>query len=677
MFKKVLVANRGEIACRIIKTLKKMNIIVVTIFSAIDSKSLHRELADESYQIGIDNTTANSYSNIEFIVEIAKKAGVEAIHPGYGLLSENFHFAQRVSEEGMIFIGPHFSLMERMSDKMSAKNAAAAAGVSVVPGFKGKIRDYMHALQIAEEIGYPVMLKAAAGGGGKGMRVVYDRSEMEFLYNMALQEAKKLYDNTTMLVEKFIENGRHIEMQILGDKFGNIVCLGDRECSIQRRNQKIIEETPSPFMNKNVRQRMIKECLQFAKKENYFSAGTIEFIVDKDCNFYFLEVNTRIQVEHRITEMVTGIDIVEQMILIAADQKLPFKQKDIKPTGHAFECRLCAEDPQNDFIPSSGMLSQFLLPEISEKQANILIDTGVGPGDIVSPFYDSMIAKVCTKAETRAEALQLMRQTLDRIFISGLVSNISFLSEILLHEKFISGDFSTKFIEEYYSEGFAAEKVDARCFHIPIFAILGHFLHENIQKANLQNFSDLKQNLGHNFVVMIDAEHFVKIEILNVDEQLTKWKLFFQNKEWQVSFGINYNDPFIKVLLYDTDKNIEEHFVFLQREKFYDYFVKCANMELSLKIFKESTAQFLHEIPLESFSDSNVNENEIISPITGLVSEVMIQEGDHVFRNEVLCVISAMKMENPIKIPRSATVVKVHIAKGDNVQKGDLLFEIE
>lgn len=684
MFGKVLVANRGEIACRIMETLQKMGIKSVTIYSQVDSNSLHKEMADEAFLIGTDNTTANSYGNVNFLIDVAKKAGVDAIHPGYGLLSEDFHFAQRVAEEGINFIGPHYSLMENMSDKKSAKIAAANAGVSVVPGFKGEIRDYMHALQIADEIGYPVMIKAAAGGGGKGMRVVRERSEMEFMYNMALQEAARLYDNTAMMVEKFIENGRHIEMQILGDKHGNIVCLGDRECSIQRRNQKIIEEAPSPFMTKGVRQKMIKECIQFAKKENYYSAGTVEFIVDKNCNFYFLEVNTRVQVEHRITEMLTGIDIVEQMILVACDQKLPFKQKDIKPHGHAFECRICAEDAKNVFMPSSGTLTQYIVPETADynyanynsDENQILIDTGVGVGDEISPFYDSMIAKVCVKGKDRKSALQAMQQALNRIYIQGIVTNISFLSAILAHENFTKGDFSTKFIEQHYPDGFDAKAIDPKWVHITIFAVVAHHLHENFQSHKTNNYQDLLQIIGGIFVIMIENEHCVEIKV-NAKNDDVKWLIFLCNKkEYKISFFIN-NDPFVKIVIHNGQDETEEHFVFMGREKFYGYFTKFFSMELSLKVFNQNTAQFLPEIPWQSFADDEQNENEIVSSITGMVSAVRVKEGDFVEKNQVLCIISAMKMENPIMINKSAIVKKINIKVGETVQKGDLLFELE
>lgn len=660
-----------------------MDIISVVLYSEIDAKSLHRQMADEAFLIGTDNTTANSYGNVNFVIDVAKKAGVDAIHPGYGLLSEDFHFAQRVAEEGINFIGPHYSLMEHMSDKKSAKIAAANAGVSVVPGFKGEIRDYMHALQIADDIGYPVMIKAAAGGGGKGMRVVNERSEMEFMYNMALQEAAKLYDNTAMLVEKFIEDGRHIEMQILGDKHGNIVCLGDRECSIQRRNQKIIEEASSPFMTKGVRQKMIKECVQFAKKENYYSAGTIEFIVDKNCNFYFLEVNTRIQVEHRITEMLTGIDIVEQMILIACDQKLPFKQKDIKQSGHAFECRICAEDAKNNFMPSSGTLTEYLMPKVDEYYYNnynsdenqILIDTGVGVGDEISPYYDSMIAKVCVKAKDRKMALQAMQQVLNRIYIQGIVTNISFLSAILAHESFSKGDFSTKFIEKYYSDGFDAKVIDPKWVHITIFAVVSHHLHENFQAHQVINYQDLLHIIGNIFVIMIDNEHCVEIRVraANAENHL----IFLCNKkEYEISYHIG-RDPFVKIFIHNDYDNAEEHFVFVGREKFYGYFIKFFSMELSLKVFNYNTAKFLPEIPWKSFADEGQNENEVISSITGMVSVVRAKEGDFMDKNQVLCIISAMKMENPIMINKAAMVMKVHVKVGDTVQKGDSLFELE
>ena len=454
MFKKILIANRGEIACRVIKTARKMGIKTVAVFSDADRDALHVEMADEAIHIGPPQA-AQSYLVMEKIIEACKKTGAEAVHPGYGFLSEREAFPTELQKHGIVFIGPNAKAIAAMGDKIESKKAAAAAKVSTVPGYMGEIKDAAHAVKIADEIGYPVMIKASAGGGGKGMRVAYNKKEAEEGFQLARSEAKSSFGDDRCFVEKFIENPRHIEIQVLGDKHGNVVYLGERECSIQRRNQKVLEEAPSPLLDEKTRRAMGEQAVALSKAVGYDSAGTVEFVAGQDRSFFFLEMNTRLQVEHPVTELITGIDLVEQMIRVAAGEKLPFKQADIKLNGWAVESRVYAEDPFRNFLPSIGRLVKYRPPaEKSENGITVRNDTGVFEGGEISMYYDPMIAKLVTHAATRDAAINAQAEALDAFYIDGIQHNIPFLSAVMQNPRWRSGQLSTGFIKEEFPEGF-------------------------------------------------------------------------------------------------------------------------------------------------------------------------------------------------------------------------------
>ncbi|MBN9066216.1 MAG: acetyl/propionyl/methylcrotonyl-CoA carboxylase subunit alpha, partial [Rhizobiales bacterium] len=454
MFSKILIANRGEIACRVIKTARRMGVATVAVYSDADRKALHVEMADEAVHIG-PAPAAESYLVAERIIEACKATGAEAVHPGYGFLSERASFCEALENEGIVFIGPKPKAIRAMGDKIESKKFAAAAKVSTVPGYLGVIEDADHAEKIAGEIGYPVMIKASAGGGGKGMRIAWSKAEVREGFERAKSEAKSSFGDDRVFIEKFVVEPRHIEIQVLADAHGNAIYLGERECSIQRRNQKVVEEAPSPFLDAKTRKAMGEQAVALAKAVDYQSAGTVEFIVDKNRNFYFLEMNTRLQVEHPVTELVTGIDLVEQMVRVAAGEKLALKQSDIKLNGWAVESRLYAEDPYRNFLPSIGRLTRYRPPTEGKHDGGIVRnDTGVTEGSEISMFYDPMIAKLCTWAPSRLEAIDAMSEALDSFVVSGIEHNIPFLSALMQHPRWREGRLSTGFIAEEYPGGF-------------------------------------------------------------------------------------------------------------------------------------------------------------------------------------------------------------------------------
>ena len=464
MFTKILIANRGEIACRVIATARKMGIKTVAVYSDADKDARHVMMADEAVHIG-PAASRESYLVADKIIAACKQTGAQAVHPGYGFLSENAGFAKRVEEEGIIFIGPKHHSIGAMGDKIESKKLAGAAGVNCIPGVNDAIETPEKAVEIAQSIGYPVMIKASAGGGGKGLRVAFNDKEAFEGFNSCRNEARNSFGDDRVFIEKFVEEPRHIEIQLIGDSFGNVIYLNERECSIQRRHQKVIEEAPSPFISEATRKAMGEQAVQLAKAVNYQSAGTVEFVVGKDQSFYFLEMNTRLQVEHPVTECITGLDLVELMIRVAAGEKLPLTQAEVKRNGWAMECRINAEDPFRNFLPSTGRLVRFAPPEQTMFQANtqdwlgVRVDTGVQDGGEIPMFYDSMIAKLIVHGTDRMDAIVKMREALNGFVIRGISSNIPFQSALLAHPKFVAGDFNTGFIAENYGKGFAAEDV--------------------------------------------------------------------------------------------------------------------------------------------------------------------------------------------------------------------------
>ena len=455
MFKKILIANRGEIACRVIKSAQKMGIKTVAVYSDADRNALHVKMADEAIYIGA-SPAAQSYIVIDKIMAAIKASGAEAVHPGYGFLSENMNFAAALEAAGVVFIGPPSPAIEAMGDKITSKKLAQEAGVSTVPGHMGLIDDAEHAVTIAGQIGYPVMIKASAGGGGKGMRIAWNDAEAREGFQSSKNEAAASFGDDRIFIEKFVTQPRHIEIQVLGDKHGNIVYLHERECSIQRRNQKVIEEAPSPFLDEATRRAMGEQACALARAVGYTSAGTVEFIVDGSRNFYFLEMNTRLQVEHPVTELITGVDLVEQMIRVAYGEALPFRQEDLKINGWAMESRLYAEDPYRNFLPSIGRLTRYRPPVEGPTPTGGIVrnDTGVFEGGEISMFYDPMIAKLCTWGPTRQAAIEEMRTALDTFEVEGIGHNLPFVGAVMEHPRFVSGNITTAFIAEEYPEGF-------------------------------------------------------------------------------------------------------------------------------------------------------------------------------------------------------------------------------
>ncbi len=454
MFSKILVANRGEIACRVFSTAQRMGIKTVAIYSDADAQAVHTLMADEAVAIG-GVTAAESYLQIDKVIDACRKTGADAVHPGYGFLSEQAEFPTRLEKAGITFIGPSPSAMLAMGDKITSKKLSAEAGVNTVPGFMGIIDDAQHCVKIASEIGYPVMIKASAGGGGKGMRIAWNDAEASEGFERSKSEAKSSFGDDRIFVEKFITTPRHIEIQVLADKHGNCIYLGERECSIQRRNQKVVEEAPSPFLDDATRRAMGEQAVALSRAVDYVSAGTVEFIVDSQKKFYFLEMNTRLQVEHPVTELITGVDLVEQMIRVAAGKKLEMSQEDVKLNGWAIESRLYAEDPKRGFLPSIGRLSRYRPPVSASTAENVVRnDTGVDEGGEISMYYDPMIAKLCTWSTTRESAIDGMSRALDQFELEGVGNNLQFLSAIMNHPRFRSGDISTAFIEEEYPDGF-------------------------------------------------------------------------------------------------------------------------------------------------------------------------------------------------------------------------------
>ena len=509
MFKKILISNRGEIACRIINSAKKMGIKTVAICSDPDLNSLHVNLADEYVNIG-GNTSAESYLVIEKIIKAVQITNADAVHPGYGFLSENVTFRDEVNKIGKIFIGPPSQAIQLMGDKIESKKIAKKAGVSIVPGGLDVIKDIKNALSEAEKIGFPLMVKASAGGGGKGMRIAFDKKELKENFNSAVNEAKSSFGDDRVFIEKFIELPKHIEIQVLGDQFGNFIHLGERECSIQRRHQKVIEEAPSSFVDEALREKMVDQAIKLAKAVGYYSAGTVEFVVDKNKNFYFLEMNTRLQVEHPVTELITGIDLVEQMIKVAYGEKLEFTQKDIKFNGNAIECRIYAEDSSKNFLPSIGRLTRYIEP----RGKNVRIDSGVVEGSEITMFYDPMISKLCTYSENREVAIKEMINALDRYYIEGVKTNRDFLSDILQNKNFHSGLYSTSFIADEYPQGYDSYGIEIKnkeiLYCVATFINFQYLLRAASISNQLKGFN---KTVG-NFWIVIDGKKILMLKLI-------------------------------------------------------------------------------------------------------------------------------------------------------------------
>ncbi len=664
MFRKILVANRGEIACRIIKTAKRMGIATVAVYSDADRGALHTELADERVHIGAAPAT-ESYLNTHAILEAAKATGAEAIHPGYGFLSERQAFAEAVTRvAGLAFIGPSPEAIARLGDKIWSKKLANEAKVSTIPGYVGEVVDVAHAARIAGEIGYPVMVKSSAGGGGKGMRIVRSEKELTQALLSSHNEARTSFGDDRLFIEKYISPARHIEVQVMGDKHGHVIHLGERECSIQRRYQKVMEETPSPFVDPKMREAMTGQAVALAKTAGYDSAGTVEFAVDKDKNFYFLEMNARLQVEHTITEAVTGLDLVELMIRVAAGEKLPLKQADVKFSGHALEARIYAEDPARNFFPSSGRLVHYHAPdEGTIGTASLRIDTGVHEGDDITIHYDPMIAKVTTHAPTRVEAINAMSVALDEFVISGIKHNVAFLSALTHNARFREGRLSTGFIPEEFPHGFNGRMLDVSAKQRFVAAAVAAKLARTKRASGISGTLNGPFLGSEKFTATLEGENF---EI--ADAFLTGGELFAKINGADYSAGINWGpgQPMLRI-----------------REEGQDYAIQITRLpgayrlsqggqQALVTVRSPRAAELAKFMPKRVKSDSS---KRLLCPMPGLVVSINVDAGQEVKAGEPLAVVEAMKMENVLLAERDGKIAEVKVRAGDNLALNDVILE--
>ena len=630
-----------------------MGIKTVAIYSDADENALHADLADEAICIG-GSSSAESYLVIEKIIDACKKTKADAVHPGYGFLSENEEFAKALEENSIAFIGPNHKAIVSMGDKIESKKIAEEASVNVIPGYTKAIKDEKEAVKIAKEIGYPVMRTASAGGGGKGMRVVTIDDECVDGFQRAKNESKASFGDDRIFAEKFITEPHHIEIQILADKKGNAIFLGERECSIQRRHQKVVEEAPSPFINDQTRQEMGAQAIALAKAVDYESAGTVEFIVDKNQNFYFLEMNTRLQVEHPVTEMVTGIDLVEQMIKVAYGEELEIKQSDIKTNGWAIESRVYAEDPYREFMPSIGRLSKYLTPDHSE---NVRVDTGIREGSEVSMFYDPMIAKLITHGENRDKAIENMMSAIDQYVIDGLSHNLNFLSSIMHNETFQSGYTTTDFIEQEYSDGFKGEAITEKEFEV-FASILGacHLLDQ--MKLNSLYMNEKK------FIVSFEEQN---IEI-NIKKDGDNFVTHVDNNEYHLSLNSQSNDPRITCLV-----NGQNMVVQVRKEK--PRYQLVHKGKIAMALISEKRVAELNELMPEKIPQDM--SKFLLSPMPGLLIKVCVKEGQEVKAGEELAVVEAMKMENSLRASKDLKIKSILGSEGDNLSVDQKILEFE
>ena len=667
MFKKILIANRGEIACRVIKTARKMGIKTVAVYSDADRGALHVKMADEAVHIGA-SPAAQSYIVIDKIMAAIKATGAEAVHPGYGFLSENMNFAAALEAAGVAFIGPPSPAIEAMGDKITSKKIAQEAGVSTVPGHMGLIADADEAVKIATQIGYPVMIKASAGGGGKGMRIAWNDAEAREGFGSSKNEAAASFGDDRIFIEKFVTQPRHIEIQVLADKHGNIVYLHERECSIQRRNQKVIEEAPSPFLDEATRRAMGEQACALARAVGYTSAGTVEFIVDGARNFYFLEMNTRLQVEHPVTELITGVDLVEQMIRVAAGQPLPFAQGDLKINGWAMESRLYAEDPYRNFLPSIGRLTRYRPPVEGATATGGIVrnDTGVFEGGEISMFYDPMIAKLCTWAPTRTGAIDEMRIALDTFEVEGIGHNLPFVGAVMDHPRFISGNITTAFIAEEYPEGFQGATLDDGTILRVAAAAAAMNRVAEIRRTKVSGTMDNhERRVGDDWVVTLQgAEHTVKI-VADHDGSSVH---FAQGLVVRVASDWTPGQPLAKLVVDGSP-------LVMKVAKISGGFrLRLRGADLKCHVRTPRQAE-LAKLMLEKTPPDT--SKFLLCPMPGLVTNVMVAVGDEVQEGQALATVEAMKMENILKAERKGVVKAVRASAGASLKVDEVILEFE
>lgn len=661
MFQKILIANRGEIACRVIKTARRLGIATVAVYSAADKDALHVSLADEAVPIG-PAPSAQSYLVIDNLLEACRKTGAQAVHPGYGFLSENAAFAERLQQAGITFIGPDPHAITSMGDKITSKKLARDAGVNTIPGHAEIIPNAEVAASIARDVGYPVMLKASAGGGGKGMRIARNDDECRDGFERATNEARASFGDPRVFLEKYIEHPRHIEIQVLGDRHGNVIYLGERECSLQRRHQKVIEESPSPFLDEATRRAMGGQAVALARAVNYSSAGTVEFIVDSNRDFYFLEMNTRLQVEHPVTEFVTGLDLVELMIRVAAGEPLPFTQDDIHLRGWALEARIYAEDPFRNFLPSVGRLVRYIPPA---ETSTVRVDTGVYEGGEVSIHYDPMIAKLVTYGENRDQAIASMREALNEFTIRGVSHNISFLGALVDHPRFAAGELNTNFIAEEYPDGFDAAHVvhDDPLLLVSTCGAMHRRYRERAAQitGQLEGYEPLVEQ---DWVVVMNGDKFA----ITVRPSDDGYDVIYNHNTYRVETAWQFGQPLFRGRINGNDVCIQVE----RRQLKYRLF--HWGTQIDAMVLSARAADLLARMPEKAPPDTS---KFLLSPMPGLLARVMVSVGEEVKPGQDLAVIEAMKMENVLRADREGKVAKLLAAVGDTLAVDQPILEFE
>jgi propionyl-CoA carboxylase alpha chain len=654
MFKKLLIANRGEIACRVIRTAQRLGICTVAVYSEADQDGLHVELADEAILIGA-SPVSESYLDIDRVLQACQSTGADAVHPGYGFLSENPQFVHALDQAGIRFVGPHARAIKTMGDKIASKQLAASAGVSVIPGYDGVVNTAEEAIQRAHEIGYPVMLKASAGGGGKGLRIAEDDRECREGFRRTRSEAATSFGDDRILIEKCIREPRHIEIQVIGDTHGNCVYLGERECSIQRRHQKVIEEAPSPFLDGSMRRAMGEQALALAKSVDYYSAGTVEFIADGEGRFYFLEMNTRLQVEHAVTEMITGLDLVELMLRVAAGEKLPLTQDEVQISGWAIETRLYAEDPYRAFLPATGRLTCYMEPSVGP---GVRVDSGVREGDEIGIYYDPMLAKLITHGRTRNDAIDAMCGALDQFCIEGVMTNLPLLAQVMAHPRFVRGQLSTHFLSEEYPDGFAVQPLDraGQLQMAALAAVLNCYKHKpgpepssgnpicRIARIEDKSFDTQCTVTAADYRVQVDGVRFV----VATDSH---------QGQVQVAFIIDGN-PF--------DAQV--------RSDGFRYRISHAGVESVVTVLRSEVDALYQLMPVKELPDRS---HYLLAPMSGLLLSLSAKPGQKVRAGDELAVVEAMKMENSLKAERDAIISKVHAMEGQVLEQDEPIIEFE
>lgn len=669
MFKKILIANRGEIACRVMRTAHKMGITPVAVYSEADAEALHVKtalaLGGEAVPVG-PAASSESYLVIDRIVEACKQTGAEAVHPGYGFLSENKNFALRLEKEGIAFIGPPVGAIEAMGDKIESKKIALAAGVNTVPGHLAAVTDPEEAVRISKEIGYPVMLKASAGGGGKGMRLAWNDAEARSGLVSAMNEGRNSFGDDRVFIEKFIEEPRHIEIQVMADGHGNCVYLGERECSIQRRHQKVIEEAPSPFLDEATRKAMGEQAVALSKQVNYRTAGTVEFIVDKNRNFYFLEMNTRLQVEHPVTEFVTGFDLVELMIRVTNGEKLPFTQKDVTLKGWAIEARLYAEDAERGFLPSTGRLSRYIEPGAQDNR--VRVDSGCYEGAEISMFYDPMISKLIVGGKDRAEAIQEMRRAIDGYHVRGLSHNMPFLANLAKHPRFAEGQITTNFIAEEYPDGLTEDHLKPE--DSGLFAAVAAVIQDRFE-ARERRLTGQEENrapkLPTDYTVFLGDKDLTEVT-LHLERLADGTRLTIDGRDIVVESGWKPGSPIFRASIDGAERLFQ-----IDRDGA-GFVLSHDGARIRALVLESRHAKLRRLMPYKPPPDMS---KFLLSPMPGLLVRLMVQEGDTVEAGKELAVVEAMKMENVLRATSGGTVLKAHAAEGDSLAVDQPILEFE